>query len=114
MHDDNIHSTSQPFSGPPRWIDAGRIRVYAAIVLVVNVFLFAVHIWFGCVVRAPNSSPPGWDFAVFWSASWLALHGPAANVFDTALIERIALPLQNILPSSFITPWTYPPTFLLV
>lgn len=114
MRDHSTVCTSRRLSGPPRWIDAGRIRVYAALVLAVNVLLFALHIWFGCVLRAPNNSPPGWDFAVFWSASWLALHGPAVNVFDTALIERIALPLQNILPSSFITPWTYPPTFLLV
>ncbi|MEM5312022.1 glycosyltransferase family 87 protein [Paraburkholderia sp. JHI869] len=35
-------------------------------------------------------------------------------MFDTALIERIALPLQNMLPTPFVTPWTYPPTFLLV
>jgi alpha-1,2-mannosyltransferase len=114
MRDDTIHSSSRPLSAPPRWMDSGRICVYAAIVLLVNFGCFAIRVWFGSILRAPNISPPGWDFAVFWSASWLALHGPAVNVFDTALIERIALPLQNILPTQFVTPWTYPPTFLLV
>ncbi|MBB2932736.1 glycosyltransferase family 87 protein [Paraburkholderia silvatlantica] len=114
MRDHSTVSTSRRLSGPPRWIDAGRIRVYAALVLMLNLGCFATRVWFGSILRAPNISPPGWDFAVFWSASWLALHGPAANVFNTALIEHLALPLQNILPSQLVTPWTYPPTFLLV
>ncbi len=113
-HDDSVHCGSRPLHVPPGWLDAQRIRVYAAFVLLVNIGYFALRIWFGCIDRIPNVSPPGWDFAVFWSASWLALHGPAASVFDTALIERIALPLQNMLPTPFVTPWTYPPTFLLV
>ncbi|MCG5075245.1 glycosyltransferase family 87 protein [Paraburkholderia tagetis] len=82
--------------------------------LLVNIGYFSLRIWLGAIDPVPNVSPPGWDFAVFWSASWLALHGPAVNAFDTALIEPIALPLQNMLPSPFVTPWTYPPTFLLV
>ncbi len=113
-HDDSLHRDSQPLHVPPGWLDVQRIRLYAAFVLLVNIGYFSLRIWFGCVDRIPNVSPPGWDFAVFWSASWLALHGPAASVFDTALIERIALPLQNMLPTPFVTPWTYPPTFLLV
>jgi hypothetical protein len=108
------HFASLPAHEWPRWIDAGRIRLYAPLVLLVNIGYVALHVWFGGVLRAPNAIPPGWDFAVFWSASSLALHGPAVNAFDVALIERIALPLQNLLPSSFVTPWTYPPTFLLV
>lgn len=100
-------SRSESQSGAPRWIDAARIRVYVPLVLLVNIGYLALHLWFGGV-------SPGWDFAVFWSASWLALHGPAVNVFNIALIEQIALPLQNLSPSAFVTPWTYPPTFLLV
>ncbi|WP_084069177.1 glycosyltransferase family 87 protein [Paraburkholderia heleia] len=114
MDDDTVHSTSRPLSGPPRWLDAQRIRAYAAFFLLVNIGFFSLRIWYGLVKPIPNVSPPGWDFAVFWSASWLALHGPAVNAFDTALIEPIALPLQNMLPTPFVTPWTYPPTFLLV
>ncbi|TDQ92393.1 glycosyltransferase family 87 protein [Paraburkholderia silvatlantica] len=113
-HDDFFHRGSRPLHVPPGWLDAQRIRIYAAFVLLLNIGYFSLRIWFGCIDRIPNVSPPGWDFAVFWSASWLALHGPAASVFDTALIERIALPLQNMLPTPFVTPWTYPPTFLLV
>lgn len=114
MDDHSIHYTFRPLSGHPRWIDAGRIRLYVPLVLLVNIGYLALHLWFGGILRVPNAIPPGWDFAVFWSASWLALHGPAVNAFNTALIERIALPLQNLLPSPFVTPWTYPPTFLLV
>ena len=114
MDDDMIQSASLPLSGPPRWLDAQRIRAYAAFILLVNIGLFSLRLWYGWVKPLPNVSPPGWDFAVFWSASWLALHGPAVNAFDTALIEPIALPLQNMVPTPFVTPWTYPPTFLLV
>lgn len=105
---------SRPLQGPPRWLDAQRIRAYAAFVLLVNIGFFSLRIAYGWVRPIPGISPPGWDFAVFWSASSLALHGPAVNAFDTALIEPIALPLQNMLPTPFVTPWTYPPTFLLV
>ncbi|WP_233880478.1 glycosyltransferase family 87 protein [Paraburkholderia flagellata] len=114
VRDDSLHRGSRPLLAAPGWLDGQRIRIYAAFVLLVNIGYLSLRIWFGCIDRIPNVSPPGWDFAVFWSASWLALHGPAASVFDTALIERIALPLQNILPTPFVTPWTYPPTFLLV
>ncbi|MFX1695292.1 glycosyltransferase family 87 protein [Paraburkholderia sp. A1RI-2L] len=113
MHDP-VQSASGALNRPPRWLDAQRIRAYAAFVLLVNIGYFSLRIWLGAIDPVPNISPPGWDFAVFWSASWLALHGPAVNAFDTALIEPIALPLQNMLPSPFVTPWTYPPTFLLV
>ncbi|MEM5328134.1 glycosyltransferase family 87 protein [Paraburkholderia sp. JHI2823] len=114
MHDDTVQSRIQPLGRAPVWLDAQRIRAYAAFVLLVNIGYLSLRIWFGSIDPMPNVSPPGWDFAVFWSASWLALHGPAVNAFDTALIEPIALPLQNMLPSAFVTPWTYPPTFLLV
>ncbi|NLP61705.1 glycosyltransferase family 87 protein [Paraburkholderia sacchari] len=114
MHDDFVQSRSRLLHRAPRWLDAQRIRAYAAFVLLVNIGYFSLRIWLGAIDPVPNVSPPGWDFAVFWSASWLALHGPAVNAFDTALIEPIALPLQNMLPSAFVTPWTYPPTFLLV
>ena len=114
VRDDSIHRDSRPLHAAPAWLDGQRIRIYASFVLLVNIGYFSLRVWFGCIDRIPNVSPPGWDFAVFWSASWLALHGPAASVFDTALIERIALPLQNTLPTPFVTPWTYPPTFLLV
>ncbi|WP_213297093.1 glycosyltransferase family 87 protein [Paraburkholderia sacchari] len=114
MHDNPVQSASGALNRPPRWLDAQRIRAYAAFVLLVNIGYFSLRIWLGAIDPVPNISPPGWDFAVFWSASWLALHGPAVNAFDTALIEPIALPLQNMLPSPFVTPWTYPPTFLLV
>ncbi|WP_321931164.1 glycosyltransferase family 87 protein [Paraburkholderia guartelaensis] len=112
--DDDTVSASRTLSGPPRWLDAQRIRAYASFVLLVNIGFFSLRVWYGWVKPLPNVSPPGWDFAVFWSASWLALHGPAVNAFDTALIEPIVLPLQNMLPTPFVTPWTYPPTFLLV
>ncbi|MFD1557842.1 glycosyltransferase family 87 protein [Paraburkholderia silviterrae] len=114
MHDNTVQSASGPLHRPPRWLDAQRLRAYAAFVLLVNIGYLSLRIWLGSIDPVPNVSPPGWDFAVFWSASWLALHGPAVNAFDTALIEPIALPLQNMLPSPFVTPWTYPPTFLLV
>jgi alpha-1,2-mannosyltransferase len=104
----------QSDSRPPRWLTAGRIRFYAFLVLLVNAGYFGLRIWFGHFDRVTGVNPPGWDFAVFWSASWLALHGPAVNAFDTSLIEPIALPLQNMLPGPFVTPWAYPPTFLLV
>jgi alpha-1,2-mannosyltransferase len=99
---------------PPRWLTAGRIRLYAFVVLLVNLAYLALRVRFAYFDRITGICPPGWDFAVFWSASWLALHGPAINAFDAALIEPIVLPLQNMLPGPFGTSWAYPPTFLLV
>lgn len=110
MRDGSVQSDFRP----PCWLTAGRIRFYAFLVLLVNLGYFGLRVWFGHFDRMPGVSPPGWDFAVFWSASWLALHGPAVNVFDTSLIEAIASPLQNVSPGPFVTPWVYPPTFLLI
>ncbi|WP_233862497.1 glycosyltransferase family 87 protein [Paraburkholderia adhaesiva] len=113
MRDESVQSASRTLAGPPRWLTAGRIRFYTILLLLVSIGHFSLRIWFGYLHRRIGVIPLGWDFAVFWSASWLALHGPAVNAFDTALIEAIALPLQNRLPSPFVTPWAYPPTFLL-
>jgi alpha-1,2-mannosyltransferase len=114
LTDEFAHSATQPLNGPPRWLTPARVCLYASIALVLHIGFFFLAIDNTYIEHVPGMTSVGWDFAVFWNASWLALHGPSVNVFDVSLIESIARPLQNALPGPFTTPWTYPPTFLLV
>ncbi len=61
---------------------------------------------------APNGMPVGADFIAFWSAGWLALTGNPAGAYDLATIQSVE---QMAVPASgALTPWLYPPVFLLL
>ena len=92
--------------------DPERMRVYPR--MAVAVYLAAA---IGIVVSSTSlidifGKPLGYDFITFWGASWLTLHGHAANAFDMASIfaaERVAVPANEQV---FL--WHYPPPFQLV
>ena len=107
----NDSMSSQTHARP--WLTRDRIALYGAIVLAIDLGYAGIKIWGAYVLNLPNFLAPGWDFSVFWSASWLAIHSGAASAYDVSLTERIVGPLQHLMHREMPTPWVYPPTFLL-
>lgn len=93
-----------------RIFTAHRLSAYPLIFL--TVYIIAAIAWMSQVTDLldPRQKPIGYDFITFWGASWLALQGNAADVFDAAKMfaaEKVAVP-----GSDKVFLWHYPPTFL--
>ncbi|WP_179403439.1 glycosyltransferase family 87 protein [Burkholderia guangdongensis] len=99
---------------PGRWLTPDRVAFYSCLVLLADLGFFFIHAYGAYKLRNGHVVAPGWDFAVFWSASYLTIHQGAASAFNGSLIESLALPLQGLTSVNMLTPWVYPPTFLLV
>jgi hypothetical protein len=100
-------------SSARHWVTRERVAQYSAIVLAIDLGYLTIRILGAYVFHLPNFVAPGWDFSVFWSASYLTLHQGAASAYDVSLIEQLVGPLQNLMQRTVPTPWVYPPTFLL-
>jgi hypothetical protein len=55
--------------------------------------------------------PAGTDFGLFWTASYLALHGETAAIYDPVRLEQRERELTGI-PEGHA--WLYPPIYLLI
>ncbi|RKP43820.1 DUF2029 domain-containing protein [Trinickia fusca] len=95
----------------PHWLDSERLRLYPAVVLIC--YLVWVLIYLYKAVWHPHEyiSPLAIDFLPFWSSSYLALHGHAADAYNLGVLGNVE---QNALAHTVgLLPWLYPPTFLL-
>lgn len=101
------------FEGAPNWLTRQRIALYSACILLMELAYLAIRIDGAYVRKIPDFFALGWDFAVFWTASLVTLHGAASNAYDVALTEPIVSALEHAAHRSFPAPWVYPPTFLL-
>ncbi len=59
-------------------------------------------------------SRPGADFSVFWSASYVMLHGTPAQAYDFSSFSRLTAELFTHFRRDSFAPWLYPPTYLLL
>ncbi|GAA7767231.1 MULTISPECIES: glycosyltransferase family 87 protein [Cupriavidus] len=97
------------------WLDLDRARVYSAAVLFLFVVLMVTWAWYTEGFTNSHVSRPGTDFAVFWSASYLALSEGAVRAYDVARhLEVMATYGPLDIGNTAVLPWLYPPTFLLV
>jgi hypothetical protein len=96
-----------------RWLTRERVVFYSCILLSIDFVPLFIRLYERYVLGNTHLLIPGWDFAVFWSASYLTIHYGALSAFDWARIEQLALPLQGLTSTNMLTPWVYPPTFLL-
>ena len=62
-------------------------------------------------VSQQTQAPAGADFALFWTASYLTLHGETAALYDHAYLGQREKELTG-LPEGLA--WHYPPIFLLI
>lgn len=92
------------------WLTPQRIALYASVLLALQVALVGMLWWKHYVEKFPGVPLLGWDFAVYWSASSLALsHGPV-TAYSWESLRAMEATLH--LPS--FGPFAYPPTFLLM
>ncbi len=94
------------------WLNKKRFTVYPRLAVVTQSVI--ASIWFLLVKQKVDlkGQPLGNDFLAYWSASYLALAGHAADAYNTSLLikaEQIAVPASHL---TFF--WLYPPTFYMV
>ncbi|WP_235679759.1 glycosyltransferase family 87 protein [Cupriavidus necator] len=97
------------------WLDLDRIRVYSIAMLIAYVGM--VLLW--CLrtkgFTTDSLARPGVDFSAFWSASFLALQGHAAKVYDYETLSPVIAAFGAVKGGEeFYLPWAYPPMFLLL
>ncbi|HEX3666572.1 MAG TPA: glycosyltransferase family 87 protein [Rhizomicrobium sp.] len=101
------HPAFMPSSGSA-WLIALASTVGVAYA-VTFAWMCATHVW----LFDASGRPPAMDFAEFWSAGSLALHGKALAAYDPRLIHAAEVAVVGHPFPSFIG-WFYPPLFFLV
>jgi alpha-1,2-mannosyltransferase len=92
------------------WLTARRIRIYAAVILLLYAAAAVYAVSAGVGQAGDPRAPVGADFASFWSASTLARNGQPLAVYDRAALARqetIALGRGDLFFA-----FAYPPTYL--
>ena len=94
------------------WLNRERLRVYPKIFLVAYALSFTVWVMtlHGMVSR--QGKPIGVDFQVNWAGSEMALRGQPSAVYDMKKFH--ALEQEVVGQRTFLAPWIYPPTFLVI
>ncbi len=96
------------------WLTPRRVVVYSVLMLVLDALF--ITIWTTVVRHGSGSigARPGADFSVFWSASYVMLHGSPAQAYDFSTFSRLTTGLFTHLRRDVFAPWLYPPTYLLL
>ncbi|WP_174434232.1 glycosyltransferase family 87 protein [Burkholderia metallica] len=107
----SIRSAARPVVA---WLTPRRVVLYSALMLVLYALFIAI--WTAVVRHASGSvlARPGADFSVFWSASYVMLHGSPAQAYDFSAFSRLLPELFPHLRRDVFAPWLYPPTYLLL
>lgn len=97
------------------WVSLDRVRAYSVAMLLVYGTVFVIWGVRTNGFTTDSIGRPGVDFSAFWSASYLAMKGPAVKVYDYETLQPIIAAFGAVKgDGSFFLPWTYPPTFLLL
>ncbi|WP_051975220.1 glycosyltransferase family 87 protein [Cupriavidus necator] len=96
------------------WLGLERVKVYSIAMLIA--YGGMILLW-GLRTKgftADSVGRPGVDFSAFWSASYLALKGHAAEVYDYEKLRPVIAAFGAVKGGGqFYLPWAYPPMFLL-
>ena len=95
-----------------RWLTADRAQAFGRVLLAVTIFGVAGWLAFSKSDIDPSGKPLGTDFVSYWTASRLALDGPAARVYSIPAHWD----MQRVLfgPRQDYTAFFYPPLFLFI
>ncbi|RQZ77730.1 DUF2029 domain-containing protein [Burkholderia cepacia] len=96
------------------WLTPRRVVAYSAVALAC--YALFVAIWISVVRHAPATAPsrPGPDYAVFWTASYVMLHGSPWQAYDVPTFSRLAAELFPQFRRDDLVAWLYPPINLLL
>ncbi|WP_175978834.1 glycosyltransferase family 87 protein [Burkholderia sp. BCC1047] len=97
------------------WLSRERLVLYSAAILVFQLVLLGIWAFSYWALHLPGVPPPGIDFRVFWSASFVSLYSGPLAAFDLhQMFEAEARLLPDFPPAQIFAPWVYPPTFQLL
>ena len=94
------------------WLNRERLRVYPKIFLVAYALSFTVWVMTLHGMVSPEGKPIGVDFQVNWAGSEMALRGQPSAIYDMKKFH--ALEQEEVGQRTFLAPWIYPPTFLVI
>ncbi|NTY39354.1 glycosyltransferase family 87 protein [Burkholderia diffusa] len=96
------------------WLTPQRVVTYSAFVLVFHALFLAI--WAYVIRYTPGTTiaSPGADYSVFWSASYVMLHGAPWQAYDFPTFSRLAAAMFPYFRSEGLVAWLYPPTYLLL
>ncbi|WP_174908242.1 glycosyltransferase family 87 protein [Burkholderia diffusa] len=96
------------------WLTPRRVVLYSMLMLALSALFIAI--WISVVRHAHGGvlSRAGADFSVFWSASYVMLHGSPSQAYDFSVFSRLSAELFPNLRRDAFAPWLYPPTYLLL
>lgn len=96
------------------WLGLDRVRAYSVAMLIAYGVLIVIWALRTKGFTTDSLGRPGVDFSAFWSASYLAMKGQAARVYDYETLRPVIAAFGAVQGGGkFFLPWTYPPTFLL-
>ncbi|MBN3821780.1 DUF2029 domain-containing protein, partial [Paraburkholderia sp. Se-20369] len=96
------------------WLTPGRVAVYSAFVLAFCLQFVAIWAWVIHSAPGPVTSRPGADYSVFWSASYVMLHGAPWQAYDYPTFSRLSADLFPHFHREGFLAWLYPPTYLVM
>lgn len=107
-----IHSARGASNRVQGWLTHERFILYSVAMCILYALFLGTWARVTHGFLATDTTKPAGDFAVFWSASHVMLHGTAQQVynFNTFSVAQHAVS-SGFTKGSFL-PWLYPPTFL--
>ncbi|KVP81969.1 hypothetical protein WJ94_06805 [Burkholderia ubonensis] len=97
-----------------QWLTAERIVPYSCAMLLLIALTLGAWAWTTRGFSADTAVRPGVDFAVFWTASDLILHGQVGSIYDFSFFTQAELLRFGAYLHHGFLPWLYPPTMLLL
>jgi Glycosyltransferase family 87 len=98
---------------PIGWLTCERMLLCSGLTFALIIAMLGVIAWSSDGFSA-GSGRPGVDFAVFWTGSYMMLHGsPVAVYHYPTFVHTESALFSGYLNRSFL-PWLYPPTMLLL
>lgn len=96
------------------WLTQERLLLYSCTMIVIYAIVLIGWAWTTHGFSRADVSRPGIDFAVFWAASHVMLHGAPWQVYNHLAFAKAEAMLLPSVQSSHFLPWLYPPAFLFV
>lgn len=96
------------------WLTHDRFILYSVALCILYVVFLGLWARVTHGFLAAGTARPAGDFAVFWSASHVMLHGTAAQVYNFTSFSAAEAALFGSFGKDSFLPWLYPPTFLLL
>lgn len=96
------------------WLTQSRLLLYSCTMIVIYAIVLIGWAWTTHGFDSADVGRPGVDFAVFWVASHVVLHGAPWQVYNHLAFAKAEAMLLPSIQSSNYLPWLYPPAFLFV